>query len=73
MKALREALTQRGADGPALFEQTVQAIRKSMEAGLRTVFFIAAITMLLAFLLILTIPEISLEPPAEEKGMPAAS
>ncbi len=67
MKELKERLTQRGAEGTVLFDQTVQAIRTSMEAGLRTVFIIAAITMLLAFLLILTIPVISLEPPAEEK------
>jgi MFS family permease len=72
MEELRAALTKKGAENPALFDQTVQAIRTSMEAGLRTVFVIAAITMLLAFLLIVTIPEISLEPPAEDKGKPIA-
>jgi MFS family permease len=45
----------------ALFRQTVQAIRASLEAGLSTIYWIAAITMLLAFMLISTIPEISLD------------
>ena len=56
MNELRETLAKTGGDGRMLFEQTVQAIRTSMESGLRMVFIIAAITMLLAFLLILTIP-----------------
>jgi MFS family permease len=50
-----------GDQGPALFEQTVWAIRASLEAGLRGVFMIGAATMLVSFLLILTIPEIDLE------------
>ena len=51
--------------GQDLFPQTVQAIRTSMEAGLRSVFWISAITMLLAFLIISTVPEVPLdvEPP----------
>lgn len=73
MKALRETLAKPGDDGQALFEQTIHAIRTSMEAGLRTVFVIAAITMLLAFLLIVTIPEISLDKPVEDKKNPKAS
>jgi MFS family permease len=50
-----------GNQGPALFEQTVQAIRYSLESGLRMVFLIGAITMLASFLLILTIPKIPLD------------
>jgi MFS family permease len=60
MNALKETLSKRN-EGEALLQQTVQAIRTSMEAGLSMVFIIAAVTMLLAFLLILTIPKISLD------------
>jgi len=53
--------------GERLFQQTIQAIRTSMEAGLRSVFWIAAITMLLSFLLISTVPEISMDAEVREK------
>jgi MFS family permease len=46
--------------GERLFPQTVQAIRTSLQAGLKIVFAISAITMLLSFFIILTLPEISL-------------
>ena len=67
MIALRETLNKRGDDGQALLEQTVQAISTAMVAGLRTVFVIGAVTMLLAFLLIATIPEISMDAEVEDK------
>jgi MFS family permease len=70
MNTLKETLARREG-GEELFGQTVQAIRTSMEAGLKTVFFIAAATMLLAFFLIITIPRISLEPKAEEASASA--
>jgi MFS family permease len=73
MTELRETLEKTGGEGKQLFEQTVHAIRTSMEAGLRTVFVISGIAMLLAFLLIVTIPEISLEAPVEDKKNPQAS
>lgn len=60
MKALQEMLGKREG-GQRLFEQTVQAIRVSMEAGLKAVFIIGALTMVLAFLLICTVPEIPME------------
>lgn len=64
MKSLQEILLKKD-NGAALLDQTIRAIRTSMEAGLRAVFFIAALTMLLAFLLIVTIPKVSLEPGEE--------
>jgi MFS family permease len=67
MAALRETLEKTGGNGQKLFEQTVYSIRTSMEAGLRTVFVVSAIAMLLAFLLVVTIPEISIEAPVEDK------
>jgi MFS family permease len=58
--------------GQELFQQTVQAIRSSLEAGVKSVFWVAAITMLLAFLLISTIPEISLDAEVQDKTPQAA-
>jgi hypothetical protein len=66
MDALKEKFNQGGSEGPVLFTQTVQAIRSSMEAGLRSVFWIGAITMLLSFLIISTIPESSMNEVHEE-------
>ena len=66
LKALEDTYNKMGGDGEVLFKQTVQAIRTSMQAGLRTVFLISAITMLISFLIILTLPEISLDPATQE-------
>jgi MFS family permease len=55
-----------GGNGELLFRRTVHAIRTSMEAGLRSVFWIGAITMLLAFLIITTVPEISMNAEAHD-------
>jgi MFS family permease len=61
MASLEQRFNNRGSEGQALFKETVEAIRTSMEAGLRSVFFIAAIAMLLSFVLICTVPEIPLK------------
>lgn len=66
MARLEKAFIHMGDDGPELFKQTVQAIRVSMEAGLRSVFIVAAISMLLAFMLICTVPEIPLGTEAKD-------
>jgi len=58
MAALENTFKKMGSEGEALFQQTVDAIRTSMEASLRSVFWIGALTMLLAFLIIITIPEV---------------
>jgi MFS family permease len=63
--ALRDAIMKTSNGTPALFEQTVDAIRSSSEAGLKTTFFIAGLTMFLAFILILTIPVIPMDRGAE--------
>jgi MFS family permease len=62
MAALKATFRNAGAEGEALFNQTVGSIRTSLESGLQSVFLLGAITMLLAFLLILTVPEISMDP-----------
>jgi MFS family permease len=58
MAALENTFKQMGSEGEALFYRTVDAIRASMEASLRIVFWIGAISTLISFLLIITIPEI---------------
>lgn len=61
MTALEESCNRIGARGPALFEETVTAIRGSFEASLKMIFLIAAITTLASCLLILTIPEVPIQ------------
>jgi len=53
---LRNTLEGEDSSGDELYMQTEEAIRHSLEAGLRIVFLISAILMLLAFLIICTIP-----------------
>ena len=57
---LKEKFERMGSEGTVLFQLTFDAIRNAMESGLRKVFLIGAITALLSFLLILTIPEVPL-------------
>ena len=72
MKDLEEILNKRYSGDPTLFDQTVQAIRTSLEAALRSIFLVGAITMLLSFLLILTVPEIPIDTVVKEKNDDAA-
>lgn len=44
-----------------LFDETVQAIRSSLQAGLKVLFLTGAFALLLAFLLISTIPRVPIE------------
>ena len=55
---------------PDAFKPTVVAIRNSMQAGLRVVFLLGAVSMLISFLLILTVPEISMAAVVEDKKAP---
>jgi MFS family permease len=59
MADLEKRFGEMGSEGHALFTRTVAAIRGSLEISLRSVFWIGAITMLLAFLVILTIPQVT--------------
>ncbi len=58
MERLENAFKEMGSEGEALLQQTIAAIRSSMEASIRSVFWIGALTMLIAFLLIITVPEV---------------
>ncbi len=64
---LREKFEEIGDEGGILFQQTFDAVRDAMESGLRKVFLIGAITALLSFLLILTIPEIPIGNGADQE------
>jgi MFS family permease len=64
--ALEQSFSSKGAEGKELFEKTIRAIRLSTEAGIRSVFWISAITMLLAFFVIATIPESAMDEATEE-------
>lgn len=70
MKALETTFAEEGSRGSELFRLTVEAIRRSTEAGLRAVFLLGAITMLISFLLITTIPEVSMDAVVEDKKAP---
>ncbi len=54
---LKKAFEAKGEAGKALYQPTMQAIRSSMQSGIRSVFLIGAIAMLLAFFVISTIPK----------------
>ena len=57
---LRKTLEAKGDNGSQLLQQTEDAIRSSLEAGIRNIFWISAIFMLLAFLIICTVPRTSM-------------
>jgi len=73
LRDLEKTFKKMGSQGEMLYPKTVQAIRTSMQAGLKSVFWIGAITMLMSFLIILTLPEISLNTAPEEEGAPASA
>jgi MFS family permease len=67
MQALEQSFAKTGNEGQERFRQTVQAIRTSMEFSARMVFGFGAVTMLVAFLLILAIPEVSIDVEVPDK------
>jgi len=67
MSALRKDFQEFDGGGDALFQRTVQAIRDSLEASLKTIFVIGAVAMLISFLLVVTIPEVSMEVKPEDR------
>lgn len=66
-ESLKNALVGQDGSGQEIFDKTVEAIRDSLEASVRTVFIISAFLMLLAFLIICTIPPGSRNPGAAAK------
>ncbi len=66
MNALHKDFKEFDGGGEVLFQRTVQAIRDSLEASLKTIFVIGAVAMLISFLLVVTIPEVSMEVKPED-------
>ena len=60
-KDLESRFGKMGPEGQALFPATLDAIRNSLASSLRSVFWVGAVTMLLAFLIICTLPEVSID------------
>lgn len=67
MASLRTKVKGISSKGTLVLDETVSAIRLSMESGLKIIFIIGAVAMVLTFLIICTIPEISIDTPVEEK------
>jgi MFS family permease len=71
MKALEQTFSRAGDEGQMLFEQTIEAIRTSIMAGLKSIFLLGSVTMLMAFLFISTVPEVSRDAVVEDKKAPS--
>jgi MFS family permease len=67
MDALHKGFQKFDSGGEVLFQRTVQAIRDSLETSLKTIFLIGAVAMLISFLLVVTIPEVSMEVKPEDR------
>ena len=68
MAALSETLGNSGPDGAATLERTIDAIRLAMEAGLKVIFIIGAIGMMLTFITICLLPSLSIDTPPMDSG-----
>jgi MFS family permease len=53
---------------PMLFDQTVQAIRDALQSGLKALFLMGAVALLIALLFIFTIPEVSMDAEVRDKN-----
>lgn len=67
MTRMRDALSTDESQGLELFDRTFHAIRSALRSGLKVVFLIGAITMLIGFLIIITIPEVSMDVEVQDK------
>jgi MFS family permease len=70
MADLETALVRNNSNGKALAEQTVSAMRKSLESGLKAIYIIGVITMACTFLIMCTIPKISMDAPVKDEEAP---
>jgi MFS family permease len=70
MASLGKTLRSETPEGKRVLDRTVSAISLSMEAGLKIVFILGAIAMLLTFLTICALPQISIDAVVEDKKAP---
>ncbi len=68
MKELKSSFSKIEGQKPSLFNETVQAIRSALQSGLKVVFLIGSVALLIALLCIITIPVVSLDNEAEDKN-----
>lgn len=68
MMELENAFHRIEDEKPMLFEQTVQSIRSALQSGLKILFLIGAIALLIALLFIVTIPEVSMDAEVRDKN-----
>ena len=61
MDELKSAFSTIEEKQPALFDETVQAIRISLQSGLRVLFLVGSVALLIALLFIITIPKVPIE------------
>jgi MFS family permease len=61
MSELQKSILAQGEKGQYLFQQLTQGMRIALGTGLRNLFLISGIAMLVSFLVILLVPEIDLE------------
>jgi MFS family permease len=67
MAELRDRIMSIGDEGPLLYDRTVQGIRVALESSLRILFLIGAMAMLISLLLIIAIPEVSMDMEVQDK------
>ena len=65
---LKSAFNRIEDKNPMLFDQTVQAIRSALQSGLKVLYLIGSVALLIALLLILTIPEVSMDAEVKDKN-----
>ena len=53
---------------PMLFDETIQAVRSALQSGLKVLFLIGSIALLIALLFIITIPEVSMDEEVQDKN-----
>ena len=70
MEELKSAFSKIENKKPRLFDETVQAIRSSLQYGLKILFLIGASALLLALLFIMTIPEVPIESGVPDEVQP---
>jgi MFS family permease len=59
-------------NGKVLADQTISSMRNALESGLKVIYIIGVLTMLCTFIIMCTVPQVSMDAPAQEEP-PAVS
>jgi MFS family permease len=68
LEELQSAFNRIEDKNPMLFDQTVQAVRSALQSGLKVLYLIGSVALLIALLFILTIPEVSMDAEVQDKN-----